>query len=66
MAREDFCDGCGFLDYSEPVNRNDVYAAHCLDPEKPAMGSRRTIAVMMTVKPVQIIRPVWCRGKRPK
>ncbi len=57
------CDGCGFLAYEEAVNRYDVQRAVCMDPDKPASGKRRTVAVSSVGKPRGIPRPAWC--KRP-
>ena len=57
------CDGCGMLAFSPPVNRYDVWAAHCRDAAKSVTGARRVVAVSRVGKPRQIERPVWCRGK---
>lgn len=57
------CDGCRYLDFAEPVNRYDVFTAHCCDAGKPMTGARRVIAVSTVGAPVKIERPAWCRGK---
>lgn len=64
MNNDQFCDGCSVLEYMPPVNRYDYHAASCCDPDKPAMGVRRVVAVSSIGKPFQILRPVWCRGKQ--
>ena len=61
--RTDECFGCKALSFEKPVNRYDVYTAHCCDPDKTAMGARRVIAVSHVGRPVRIERPAWCRRK---
>lgn len=63
MSGDSFCDGCAALEYGTPVNRYDYYSAQCCDADKPAMGTRRVVAVSSLGKPFHILRPVWCRGK---
>ena len=58
------CDGCDMLEYENTINKNDVYSAHSCDPEKPVIGTRRTVAVSASSKPFGIPCPAWCRGKK--
>lgn len=59
----EYCDGCDMLNFDGAVNRYDVHRARCLDPDKPALGSRRVLAVGEKQFPEHIIRPAWCRRK---
>ena len=64
MNSDQFCDGCTMLDFSPPVNRYDLYMAHCCDPKKSVIGTRRVVAVSPIREPFKILRPAWCREKR--
>lgn len=55
------CDGCRYLSFTVPVNRYDVFTAHCCDPDKPALGARRVVAVSQVGPPRRIDRPAWCK-----
>lgn len=57
------CDGCLLLAMEGPSKRGDCYTAHCTDPDKPALGARRTVAVGWFGPPINIQTPAWCRGK---
>lgn len=59
----DECRGCQHLAYEPPCKEGDCYSAHCTDPDKPVMGSRRVVAVGWRGYPVNIQRPAWCRRK---
>ena len=65
--QEKICNGCGFLEYEHP--RKDIHTAHCLDPEKPVTGPRRTLHYSHTdieAAGAHILRPVWCREKKER
>ena len=55
------CEICAYLAYEEPVNRYDVYSAHCCDRDKPMMGARRVVATSRVGRPERIERPKWCK-----
>ena len=55
------CDGCRYLSFTVPVNRYDVFTANCCDPDKPALGARRVVAVSPVGQPRRIERPKWCK-----
>ena len=55
------CDGCKFLFYEGPESQQDVARAICMDPDKPARGKRRTVAVASVGMPHNVPRPAWCR-----
>ena len=62
---EIYCNGCVYLKY-EHTRKND-HTAHCLDPDKPVRGTRRTIyhsEMDIEADGRNILRPGWCRGKR--
>lgn len=65
MKKRETCDECRFLAFEEAVNPYDVNRALCCDPDKPAMGARRVIAVSRIGRPIGIERPAWCRKKEP-
>ena len=54
------CDGCAMLQFERWPQ---LHVALCCDPEKPALGARRVVAVSRIENPSQIDRPAWCRGK---
>ena len=56
----EYCDGCGDLTFSGPVNRYDVYSAHCCSTDKPMIGRRRVVATARTQRPIHITCPAWC------
>lgn len=60
------CENCAYLAYEEPVSRDDVYSAHCCDPDKPMMGARRVVATSQVGRPGEIERPVWCKRKKER
>ncbi len=64
MKKRETCDECRFLAFDRAVNAYDVNRATCCDPDKPAMGARRVVAVSRIGLPRQIERPVWCRRKK--
>lgn len=57
------CAGCRHMESCAPETQNDVYTVRCTDPDKPALGARRVLAVGRTGWPVDIQRPAWCRRK---
>lgn len=57
------CDGCRLLEIREPLKRGDCFTAHCTDPDKPVIGTRRTVAIGWLGPPFNIQTPAWCRRK---
>ena len=66
MKKRETCDECRFLAFDRAVNAYDTNRALCCDPDKPAMGARRVVAVSRIGLPRQIERPVWCRRKKSR
>ena len=60
MERCRQCDGCAALQFERWPQ---LHVALCCDPEKPALGRRRVVAVSTICNPSQIDKPAWCRGK---
>lgn len=66
MTGRGTCNGCGFLALDPAVNAYDVNRAVCCDPDKPALGARRVLAVSRVGWPLRIERPAWCRQKKSR
>lgn len=64
-----YCDGCRWCRIERPVNRYDVWRAHCTDPDKPAwLGGERVVGTAPERSergPERIGRPAWCQKERP-
>ena len=60
MNKEKLCDGCAALQFERWPQ---LHVALCCDPEKPALGRRRVVAVSPICSPSRIERPAWCRRK---
>lgn len=58
------CKGCRVLSLEGPLKQGDCWTLHCNDPDKPVLGTRRTVAVSWVGPPRPPERPAWCRGKK--